>query len=938
MVSEVNVLLKQLNRQKKLKDGSLKMLKNPNITASVRTQAQMEMTSCCDNIREIEMKLTLANRLKEIKKKNKNDTFKLLDIVVHENPTAEEVSKEGIEMQLLLRINDLMNNPIDQIELTNKLVIKLQTRGDVEPVCFIPLDISKECIINLLRSNYYQIRICGIRILRFSIDYSKDLNLIGDLEELLIKCLKDPNIGDFNEMINLLRDFIDSGKLSNLTEGILIQTRKTFQHIISNGSFNIGLIICVIEISCEICLLEPILGFSMRFLNLVMHTLLEPPYPSGLNVSRDIKTMQLPLILKFIDDEELFDYLEEIGFIPILISQLIDSNLNSSLQHNHILLSKRMIHIGDIFCRIMRSERGIKVFMDNDYKYFKMVINGLYSESSIIKNSVMGVLANGLKIRKLIIGWGSDWYDDILEWEKLLIDNKGGNEIAKLKFNGRSASEIEDPIVKEQVKVVLSACFECQVPKVLMEVYENLNVSNEKKLGKRFILLLSEMIYLKGVLLLPEGGGGYKNIEMGFKMNNLVERELKKHMKFNEKGKTVSDNYEGLSFDEMDIKPSTIVSLGIDFGGDALINRVDNRTIIHKLRQQSIEIDYKGILNASHVLSTKDHNEWDWEMITVLVRGLLWNSRVLEETLKTTKFFKRLISFFNPIKSGGSSFLLGYTKVGLWTLEVLIWNDDGVDMLRGSGMMEGLKYSIVNGGGDSDDGISIGVINLVGGLTKWVNGLRLLEEFGIVGELFKVSDERSVLGLIESIDFNVAGQLRVLMGKWCKLSGLSLEVKIRCVERVSREYLLGLKDYSVKYWGCSVLLEGLASGEVFLRRMCEEKLVEFIEGGEGTTNLNVLLSLGVNLRVLGGDSQLVYQVLKYPIGVEYYYQRWPDYVESMILAWWGERGVLAYSRSINTYALLNDARPQRVFNIVDSLAETEEGSRLLSRFVAFPTK
>lgn len=927
VVNEVNVLQRQLNRHRKLQEGSQKLLKNTNNTPSVQKQAQQELISSRDSIREIEMKLTLANRLKEIRKK-KARSSKVLEVVPRgeeqdESSVVVELDVDSVEIQLLQRIDESGDNPIDQIEMTNQLIGKLQKSGMV-----IPIDLSRECILHLLGSNYYQVRICGIRILRFSLNHEGEVTLVG-FDSLLVKCLKDTNNGDFSEMMNLMRDFIERGKTSSVPEVMLIQMRKSFQHVISNGS-NISSIIDCIEMSCEICLLDPLLGFSMRFLNLVTQTLLEPPYPSSSDVSRSVKTMQLPLVLKYIDNEEKYQYLEDIGFIPSLISQLIDSNLNSSLQHNHLLLSKRMNHVGDIICRIMRSERGIDVMMADDFKYFKMIINGLYSDSSIVKNSVMGVIANGLRIRKLVIGWGSEWYDDVLDWEKLIINNGTAaagttTTTGKVKTNGRSCPEVEDEVVLAQMKRIIRACLKCQVPSILMEVYETLGVVNEKKLGKRVILLLSEMVYLKGVLLADEEEG--KTVYMGFKINNLVERELKKHQKLNERNKNI-----GTEVEEMDIKPSTIVSLGVEFRGDSLINRIDNASMVHKLRHQTGEVDYKAMITSSHILSTKEDGEWDWELVTVLLRGVMWNARILEETLKTTKFFKRLLSYYNPLKAGGFNGQRRQLEVAGWLFELLLSHEEGVDTLRTSGIIDGLKFGILHRA-------SSGAVGLLGGLSKWVNGVLLLEEFGVVNELFAVEDEALVRLLVDTLEFKLTGQLRVLLSKWSKL-GQSLEVKMGCVERVYRDYLIGNEDdYSVKYWGCSILVEGLIALELPVRELCEERLVSFIASRR---DLDVLLALGVNLRVLGSHSRLVCKVLGFERGVEYYYMRWPEFVESSVLQWWSARGGRQASTSGDAgthYATANDWPAQGPpASLVDALARSETGANLLSRFVDFPTK
>ncbi|KAI9152713.1 hypothetical protein H9P43_009509 [Blastocladiella emersonii ATCC 22665] len=47
---------------------------------------------------------------------------------------------------------------------------------------------------------------------------------------------------------------------------------------------------------------------------------------------------------------------------------------------------------------------------------------------------------------------------------------------------------------------------------------------------------------------------------------------------------------------------------------------------------------------------SREYTKWDWAIVCELLQGPLLAPRRLEETLRTTKFFKRLCSFYRPSK------------------------------------------------------------------------------------------------------------------------------------------------------------------------------------------------------------------------------------------------------------------------------------------------
>lgn len=895
MANDVAALTKQLARQRKLAEGSLKMHRNAAVTVTARAKAQEELQAAADRIRVLEAKLVLARRLKDVRRERTKE-----ETVVDETKCprkVERVAPDSIEEQLLERISDA-DTLHGQIALTNQLVGKLQTGG-----LALDLEVSGECIQQMLESEHAQVRACGVRLLRFSVDYSDDIDL-GPFEEGLVRCVKDLNGVDFGEMVAFVRDCCEAARVDALPESILLQIRKSFHHVVAPGStYSPLLVMEAIEVSCEICLAAPSVGFLLRFLSIVTHTLVEPPY-SGNTVSRDVKTMQLPLVLKFLEDPSLQGYLVECGFVEALISQVVDANLNASSQHNHLLMSRRLTHASDVLCRVQRSPQGLDLLCSEDYKFFRMIVGGLYSESSLVRNAVLGVVASGLRVRKLSVGWGGETADEVLAWERPLMDSRGANERARGIYNGRSCPEVEDPIVIAQMQKVLRACLACKVPQILMEVHAQ---TRENKLGKRVVLLLSEMVYLKGAIL-----EGPDIVPMGQSLNSLVEREIQRRGR---RGKTAGSSvvdFGGVGaiggasaikneIPELDITPATLATLGLELPGDPLTWRRDNCAIVRHLR--SGDVDYKALLASSHVLSTKDPGEWNWGAIAVLVRGPLWGGKPLDETLRTTKFFKRVLSYFHPGRVRGRA---RYAQVGEWTLEALLGSEEGMDAVRASGMVgalaglcggpeaNGSPSGSANVGGTNAgspnaqslmQGSPLGTLaspagevplRLLSILTGTDRGLTLLEESGTLTTLFALTHVPTQLAITPRLQIT-GGQIRLLLSKWARLGSADVSA---AVLQVASLKLREKDDYTAPAWGAAVLCEGLEDVVGGTRALCDGALAGYVREG-GTSALRTVLALAPNVPLLGSRSRLGYEILKHQMGLQWCRERWPEWVEGL---------------------------------------------------------
>jgi hypothetical protein len=96
------------------------------------------------------------------------------------------------------------------------------------------------------------------------------------------------------------------------------------------------------------------------------------------------------------------------------------------------------------------------------------------------------------------------------------------------------------------------------------------------------------------------------------------------------------------------------------------------------------DFQFKSLLAESGVLAAKsrEYQKWSWGTIIELLQGSLNSKKRLDETIRNTKFFKRLCSFYRPSKRLFSSLpstreSSKYVKAGCLLMSILTASNDG---------------------------------------------------------------------------------------------------------------------------------------------------------------------------------------------------------------------------------------------------------------------
>ncbi|GAV29861.1 hypothetical protein PMKS-003366 [Pichia membranifaciens] len=216
--------------------------------------------------------------------------------------------------------------------------------------------------------------------------------------------------------------------------------------------------------------------------------------------------------------------------------------------------SPKLQHLASILSVVMCTWSGLGLLLENDARYLRALIDGLYSEQVYVRTVVMSVIAGGLRIRKLTALTGNHDSYELWDWERAFIAANGSSKKNKnvhtndfnslngikdfsladirTKLGGRCCPEYEDNIVNQFTAVFLQSCLQCGLIDVLKTLFSSFE--NDKRATRWIALLLSEILYLRSKIIPNQIEFDYT---ISLKMNRLIERESRKHAKLNQKVK-----------------------------------------------------------------------------------------------------------------------------------------------------------------------------------------------------------------------------------------------------------------------------------------------------------------------------------------------------------------------------------------------------------------
>ncbi|GAA5998873.1 hypothetical protein JCM5350_007882 [Sporobolomyces pararoseus] len=201
------------------------------------------------------------------------------------------------------------------------------------------------------------------------------------------------------------------------------------------------------------------------------------------------------------------------------------------------------------------------------------------------------------------------------------------------------------------------------------------------------------------------------------------------------------------------------------------------------------DVSFRNLLLETGVLSTKEESKWSFDLLIELLEGPLRNPKRLDETMRASKFMKRLLAFFQPLNFKYSDTrkdetTAKYTKVGLSMINTLLSDPQGVQYLAEDKLLPQIADCLLQ---LEPIGTSLSVLDVVfskervettlvsgyfemlGEMTKTSAGIALLDQYKIFTCFYRIGELRSredlVRLILETCDYSRDGHPRVFLHK-----------------------------------------------------------------------------------------------------------------------------------------------------------------------------
>ncbi|ESW99412.1 hypothetical protein KL918_001657 [Ogataea parapolymorpha] len=804
--------------------------------------------------------------------------------------TGDKVSPTWALSDILQVLSDKNTSSEDIVDKTNDMVDLLEENDSLRN------DLVFSSVIHVVQRLMLQrnemVVACGYRILWYVVTDLRGLQLFFkyDLYIFVIASLsKDSkHTTERSECIRLIRRLVSIEGGPNEFPIALVRSLINIVEDVTDPLRTIAF-----ETVVEIALLDPERAYKANALGVLLQYIVDGPA-----VSRGVFC---EAILKLLDLPNTRPYIIKSQLVQLLISPFMDIS--------HIKTENLQV-IAHLIVFLLKNWSGLIAFSQHDFLPIRELISCLTFSSVSIKSILLQIFSDLFRIKPMSL---NDTNDENGPMIVPLINSERQGSLTKPTTNARSSPETESSLVNHYTMLLLHICIRCGLVEKLKKLFEEVT---DKKLNKRIMVLLSEISYMQSFLVPDQL---IKSIAPSFELNKQIEKYLRNHHNSN----LILTEHVHVKLSEQVFKDLRLKMLcGVD------------------------ATQLKTLVSDTHVLATKDYYKWNWSLITELMQGPLRDSRNFEETVRTTKFYKRLMSFYRPFKYRFASLRktksnLVFVKVGCEIFKNLLSNAEGVKYLTENKVLPQIAeclaqvdpYSGITAGDPLfsktklETTLSYGYFSFLGVLSADPNGLRMLEQWWFFDMLYHITDQKAhrpdlVKIIIKEMKYNSNSHMRIILSKVASTSSPSL--------RLFSVRLLGnlLENEECESFACRLLVGQLCDPEENIRQLSVELLTSFAKDEEKVLEIiKYRPSIGV-LETPSGIN-LMLKILATGPGFEYLQEY--DFVDEEMEAWIQSKNK-HYVQHIETYLaqkLFNEKAPNELpYHFFGGLVRTTDGLRL----------
>ncbi|KAH7923835.1 hypothetical protein BV22DRAFT_1035895 [Leucogyrophana mollusca] len=327
-----------------------------------------------------------------------------------------------------------------------------------------------------------------------------------------------------------------------------------------------------------------------------------------------------------------------------------------------------------------------------------------------------------------------------------------------------------------------------------------------------------------------------------------------------------------------------------------------------KIGMQMDDRTFQSSLLETQVMLTKDNTKWNFDMLQELIEGPLLNPKRLEEAIKVSRFMRRLMSFYHPF-SHSHRFSdvprkqpnLRWVRLGCQLLTTLLASPDGIRFL--SSEDDFLKQILqcfaqldpLNGTSDSDpifsktrlaQTLTYGYFEMLGTLSKYPEGIELMEKSKIFTAFYHLSELRNredlITSVITNLDYSIDGHPRIVLSK--ALTSTDVHIRLFATNHLGE---LIRNSTNPTAWMLRSLLTQLYDPAP---EVCEMAIHFLEEACDAIEILQLVVEMRPTLDHLGEIGHpLLMKFMSTPMGFRYLYDA--GYIDREMDMWFHERNI-----------------------------------------------
>ncbi|CEP60273.1 TORC2 complex subunit TSC11 LALA0_S01e06942g [Lachancea lanzarotensis] len=599
------------------------------------------------------------------------------------------------------------NSPKDVIVLkANDLVALLKQNPRIKFDLVLPA--FSQSIQELLLSEDEVSVAAGYRICRFLItgpDFIKKLRKLYLESFLIISLAKNSaSLIEKIQALKLIRAFAecDASISIGLTQAVISCVEKSDDKLIE----------IAIETLLELCYIKPAVVQRCKGMQVLQSVIAENPLSSFCPFILD----SILDLMSFRDTRQHFFE----SFDPsVTLATLADSQVkaNSSVEK----LQGSIV----LICKCLKNYNGLILFSQDDFRPFRELLAFIQSPS----------------LTKYLV----DLFLDVLRIRPLSFPEK--RKASQLFKVTQSQFQSEVAPVNQYLGLLSSILFELNFLDHLVPILvRESGASSDSKLAAKTRYLIAEYCSISNNVadLKP-----HASVNLLFPEHSTFHNVFTQVFQYEKVSNRLNKNRNTIGMTELE-SINNIVDFSERSKHKALVTQVD-------------EIRFKKMVFDTRVLQTKDFTLWNWGTLLDLIEGPLLSPKRLEDLAKTTKFFRRLLVFYRPMRyrfagiPRNSRLAARCVHVGRELMKTLTSTAEGMRILNDDTKllpqiasllfkaMEGQTLGNVFSEKHLAQTVSGGYFSILGAMTQTARGCKTLEKWNLFTVIYKMFQKTSDL-------------------------------------------------------------------------------------------------------------------------------------------------------------------------------------------------